>query len=134
MTTVMGFEKTHIFTKHHKNRVRKIRNYLKKTKHDNWCVDIYRTKCQTKHCVLSHIAEGFGTLEMEWFEGVIGNSYTIGHGVNDKPSADYPQTTPKGRCCKYLSDIIKNKRRTIWGNFIVCGERRFAGVNSPSVM
>jgi hypothetical protein len=77
--------------------------YLKRTKDEDWTVDVVRTKDQ-KNCLFGHIFNWGGNLGWEWFESVIASTYMV-YPVNDKEHPKYQQETAKDRCIAYLMDI-----------------------------
>ncbi|OZE35670.1 MULTISPECIES: hypothetical protein [unclassified Rhodococcus (in: high G+C Gram-positive bacteria)] len=70
-----------------------------------WEGPTFRSPCQTKHCVLSHVADVLGMDAMDQFESTWSSSYVIGAGVNDKPTEKYPQSHPKDRVLAFLENL-----------------------------
>lgn len=84
----------------------RVTRLIAQTSRDDWWEGpTFRSPCGTKHCVLSHVAEAFGTQVMEEFEATWSSSYVIGFRVNDKPTARYPQRHPKDRVMAYLHNL-----------------------------
>lgn len=70
-----------------------------------WEGPTFRSPCQTKHCVLSHVADQLGMDAMDRFQNEWSTSYVIGAAINDKPSVRYPQPHPKDRVAAYLRNL-----------------------------
>lgn len=77
-----------------------------------WAGPTFRSECETKHCVLSHIFEEWGSAGFDEFEDRYSTSYFIGGAINDKPSEAYPQPHPKDRVVAYLRAMLAGTEMT----------------------
>lgn len=78
-----------------------------------WEGPTFRSPCQTKHCVLSHVAEQLGMAAMDRFQNEWSTSYVIGAQINDKPSEQYPQAHPKDRVAAYLQNLRNGTEKDV---------------------
>lgn len=93
--------------------------YLKKTNEDDWIVGLCRNNLN-QNCLIGHVCNFiqskfpeeskqdnnyFDYLIFEWFEYNIASPYQY-YLVNDGKHQNYPQKTPKQRCCAYILDLI----------------------------
>ena len=78
-----------------------------------WEGPTFRSLCQTKHCVLSHVAEQLGMAAMDRFQNEWSTSYVIGAQINDKPSEQYPQAHPKDRVAAYLQNLRNGTEKDV---------------------
>lgn len=78
-----------------------------------WEGPTFRSPCQTKHCVLSHVAEQLGMAAMDRFQNEWSTSYVIGVQINDKPSEQYPQAHPKDRVAAYLQNLRNGSEKDV---------------------
>lgn len=77
-----------------------------------WEGPTFRSPCDTKHCVLSHIFEQWGARGFDEFEDRYATSYVVGGAVNDKVSVAYPQAEPKDRVVAYLRAMLAGDEMT----------------------
>lgn len=95
--------------------LRDIIDALAETDPDTWWEGpTFRSECQTKHCVLSHIYEMYGAAGFEEFEDAYSTSFYIGYMINDRVSDEYPQTHPKDRVLAYLEAMLRGDEYTTW--------------------
>lgn len=92
--------------------------YLESTSENSWCVDVVRTKDNSKNCMFGHLfAMGDDEKESnelwDWFENCVTTTYAV-YPINDGEHPDYQQPTPKQRCIAYLKNIELGKELTTY--------------------
>lgn len=90
-------------------------SYCEKTREDQWCVDVVRTK-DNKNCLFGHLFDFAGSDEKgneywDFFEYHFATTYMV-YPVNDGSNDKYQQPTPKQRCIEYLKDLRNGKAKT----------------------
>lgn len=91
---------------------------LEATTDDQWCMDIVRSKDQTKNCILGHVFamgknDEEGNAWWNWFEHYIAITLMV-YPVNDGKDKRYPQETPRARCLAYLQDVLSGKLKSLY--------------------
>lgn len=93
--------------------LRDIIEMLRATDVDSWWEGpTFRSPDGTKHCVLSHVFEAYGSDGFMDFEERYATSFYIGAEINDKPSQRYPQAHPKDRVIAYLEAMERGDEMT----------------------
>lgn len=82
----------------------KLISFLSRTKPEDWCTKICRTKNQKQNCLLGHVFNWGGNIGIDWLESNVATTFMF-YPVNDGEHPNYPQETAKDRCIAYLTDI-----------------------------
>ena len=106
----------HYLDEENLKKIALVRSHLEKTKDEDWCLDVVRSKDQNKNCFFGHVFnigknDKEGSDWWHWTEAVIGTTYMV-YPINDGTDKRYPQSTPRKRMIAHIDDILSGKEKS----------------------